>query len=139
MTDPLVPNDLALHDLLSTAQTIAVVGHSDNPGRTSYQIAAYLRAVGYTVYPVNPTVSMIDGQPSYPSLAAVPAPIDIVNVFRRSEFVDGIVTEAIAVGAKAIWTQLGVIDEAALQRAQDASLVVVMNRCIKVEHVRLGV
>ncbi|MAU13616.1 MAG: CoA-binding protein [Anaerolineaceae bacterium] len=139
MTNPLVPNDIDLHDLLSTAQTIAVVGHSDNPGRTSYQIAGYLRAVGYTIYPVNPTVSVIDGQPSYPSLAAVAAPIDIVNVFRRSEFVDGIVTEAIAVGAKAIWTQLGVIDEAALQRAQDTGLHVVMNRCIKVEHVRLGV
>ena len=139
MTNPLVPNGIDLHDLLSTAQTIAVVGHSDNPGRTSYQIAGYLRAVGYTIYPVNPTVSVIDGQPSYPSLAAVAAPIDIVNVFRRSEFVDGIVTEAIAVGAKAIWTQLGVIDEAALQRAQDTGLHVVMNRCIKVEHVRLGV
>ena len=139
MTDPFVPDDNALRDLLTTAQTIAVVGHSDNPNRTSYRIADYLRSVGYTVYPVNPTVSTIDGQPSYARLADVPVPIDIVDVFRRSEFVDGIVTEAIAVGAKAIWTQLGVIDEAALHRAQDAGLLVVMNRCIKVEHVRLGV
>ncbi|QPC85153.1 CoA-binding protein [Phototrophicus methaneseepsis] len=128
-----------MRDVLAQARTIAVVGHSDNPGRTSYQIARYLRNAGYTVYPVNPTVREIDGQPSYASLADVPEPIDIVNVFRRSEYVADVVDEAIDVGAKAIWTQLGVVDNAAGQRALEAGIDVAMNRCIKVEHARLGV
>lgn len=135
----LTNNDPALQDLLTNARVIAVVGHSDNPDRTSYRIAGYLRRAGYTVYPVNPTVAEIDGEKSYASLADVPEPIDIVDVFRRSEFLPGVVEDAIAVGAKAVWSQLGVYDEGAEQRALDAGLNVIMNRCIKVEHARLGV
>lgn len=139
MATNLNTSDNQMRDVLAQARTIAVVGHSDNPGRTSYQIARYLRNAGYTVYPVNPTVREIDGQPSYDSLADVPEPIDIVNVFRRSEYVADVVDEAIDVGAKAIWTQLGVVDNAAGQRALEAGIDVAMNRCIKVEHARLGV
>lgn len=133
MTD-LTTDDRAMREVLENARVIAVVGHSDKPHRTSYRIAQYLRQVGYTVYPVNPTVSEIDGQRSYASLADVPEPVDIVNVFRRSEHLPGIVDEAIAVGAKAVWAQLGVSDEDAKQKALAAGLDVAMNRCIKIEH-----
>lgn len=133
----LLYNVNAMRELLADARVIAVVGHSDRPYRTSYRIAQYLRQVGYTVYPVNPTVEQIDGTPSYPSLTDVPEPIDIVNVFRRSEYLPEIVEDAIRVGAKAIWAQLGVYDEAAQQRALEAGLNVIMNACIKVEHARL--
>lgn len=129
--------DEKMRHLLETARTIAVVGHSDKPYRTSYQIAEYLRGAGYRVFAVNPTIDAVNGEPSYPSLAAIQEPIDIVNVFRRSEHVSGIVDEAIQVGAKAIWTQLGVIDLDAATRAESAGLDVAMNRCIKVEHARL--
>jgi len=136
MTD-IILNDNASQELLSRAKVIAVVGHSDNPSRTSYRIAQYLRSVGYMVYPVNPTVDTIDGERSYPSLADVPQPIDIVNVFRRSEYVAGIVDEAIELNLPAIWTQLGVVDEQAAARAAEHGIAMVMNRCIKVEHNRL--
>ncbi len=126
-----------LHDLLARAKVIAVVGHSDKPHRTSYRIAQYLRQAGYKVYPVNPTVKEIDGLPCYPSLGAVPESIDIVDVFRRSEYLPDIVEESIAVGAKAIWMQLGVINEEAAQRAEKAGLDVVMDRCIMVDHRQL--
>ena len=98
-------DDQAMRDVLAKARVIAVVGHSDRPYRTSYRIAQYLRRAGYTVYPVNPTVTEIDGQPSYPTLADVPESIDIVNVFRRSEYLADVVDQAIAVGAKAVWAQ----------------------------------
>ncbi|HCF27146.1 MAG TPA: CoA-binding protein [Cyanobacteria bacterium UBA11049] len=130
-------DDNAMRDVLTNAKVIAVVGHSDKPERTSYQIAQFLRRVGYTVYPVNPMVSEIDGQPSYPSLKDVPEPVDIVNVFRRSEYLPEIVDEAIAVNAKAVWAQLGVSDEPSAQKALDAGLNVVMDACIKVEYLRL--
>lgn len=132
-----IQEDAALRRLLAEAQVIAVVGHSDDPSRTSYQIAAYLRRAGYTVYPVNPTVQTIDGQPCYPSLADVPGPVDIVDVFRRSEFLPGVTQEAIASGAKAVWGQLGVSHPDAAQLAEEAGLPLVMNRCIKVDHMRL--
>jgi uncharacterized protein len=124
----------AMRELLTRAQVVAVVGHSDKPYRTSYRIAQYLRQAGYTVYAINPTVSTIDGRPSYATLADVPEPIDIVNVFRRSEHLPQVVAEAIAVGAKAVWAQLGVVDAGARQAALDAGLAVAMDRCIKVEH-----
>ncbi|MAS37620.1 MAG: CoA-binding protein [Anaerolineaceae bacterium] len=130
-------SDKAMRIALEQAKVIAVVGHSDKPHRTSYRIAQYLRQVGYTVYPVNPTVMEIDGQPSYESLEAIPEPIDIVNVFRRSEHLSDIVDEAIRVGAKVVWAQLGVVDEQARQKALDAGMDVAMNRCIKIEHASL--
>lgn len=123
-----------MYDMLANARVIAVVGHSDQPHRTSYQIAQYLRQVGYVVYPVNPTVASIDGERSYASLAEVPEPIDIVNVFRRSEHLTAVVEEAIAVGAKGVWAQLGVHDKAAAERAAAAGLTLVMDECIKVRH-----
>ena len=91
-------NDLLMRQVLTQTQVIAVVGHSDKPHRTSYQIAQFLRQVGYTVYPVNPTVPEIDSQPSFASLNAIPEPIDLVNVFRRSEYLPEIVEQAIALG-----------------------------------------
>ncbi|MGJ3239394.1 MAG: CoA-binding protein [Anaerolineae bacterium] len=128
-----------MRTVLKAAQTIAVVGHSDKSYRTSYRIADYLRRAGYTVIPVNPTVSAIDGITSYPSLLEVPVAVDIVNVFRRSEHLPEIVEQAIAISTGALWTQLGVIDTNASTRAREAGLDVAMNLCIKVEHVRLGI
>src|SRR3972149_2537973 len=98
-----INNDKELKELLSSARVIAVVGHSDKPYRTSYEIAQYLRRVGYTVYPVNPTLDEIDGQKCYASLSEVPESIDIVDVFRRSEYLPGVVEDAIAAGAKGGW------------------------------------
>jgi uncharacterized protein len=134
-----MPNDKALRDILSNAKTIAVVGHSDKPSRTSYQIAQFLRAVGYRVYPVNPAVLEIDGQPSYATLKDIPEAIDIVNVFRRSEYLNEVVEEAIATNAKTIWAQLGVSDRQAAQNAIAAGLNIVMDTCIKIEYLRLKI
>lgn len=132
-----ITEDADFKRILSESRTIAVVGHSDNPARTSYNIAQYLRRAGYKVYPVNPTVSEIDGERSYASLHDIPEPIDIVDVFRRSEHLSDVVDDAIDVGAKVVWSQLGVIDEDAAEKAVDAGLDMVMNRCIKVEHQRI--
>lgn len=139
MADFLNEHTNTMRDVLKNAKTIAVVGHSDKSHRTSYQIADYLRAVGYTVYAVNPTVDEIDGEPSYASLADIPEPIDIVNVFRRSEYLADVVQEAIDTGTTAIWAQLGVDDPSARDMALSAGIHIATNRCIKVEHMRLGI
>ncbi len=130
-------DDNVMRDVLTNAKVIAVVGHSDKPERTSYRIAQFLQEVGYNVYPVNPLVNEIDGQPSYSSLKDVPEPVDIVNVFRRSEYLSAIVDEAIAVNARTVWAQLGVYDQPSAQKALDAGLNIVMDACIKVEYLRL--
>ena len=130
-------DDNVMRDVLTNAKVIAVVGHSDKPERTSYRIAQFLQEIGYTVYPVNPLVNEIDGQPSYSSLKDVPEPVDIVNVFRRSEYLSAIVDEAIAVNARTVWAQLGVYDQQSAQKALDAGLNIVMDACIKVEYLRL--
>ncbi|MGB3404151.1 MAG: CoA-binding protein [Microcoleaceae cyanobacterium] len=135
----LSPEDRTISNILTRSRVIAVVGHSDKPHRTSYQIAQFLKTVGYQVYAVNPTVTEIDNQPCYPSLKAIPESIDIVNVFRRSEFLPEIVTEAITVNAKTLWTQLDIINVAAAETAQNAGLTVIMNRCIKIEYNRLNI
>lgn len=132
-------DDDAMLIALQTAKTIAVVGHSDNQHRTSYQIANYLRRVGYKVIPVNPMIKEVNGDTSYASLHDVPEHVDIVNVFRRSEHVAGVIDDAIAIGADAIWTQLGVIDDTARDKALDADVDVATDLCIKVEHARLGI
>ena len=124
-------------DILQKSKVIVVVGHSDRPHRTSYQIAQTMRGLGYTVYPVNPTVSEINGEKSYASLADVPEPIDIVNVFRRSEHLRGVVEEAIAVGAGVVWAQLGVADPEAERIAEEAGMPIVMDTCIKVAYYHL--
>lgn len=132
-------DDNAMRVVLTNAKVIAVVGHSDKLERTSFVVAQFLRDVGYKVYPVNPMVSEIDGQPSYPSLKDVPELVDIVNVFRRSEYLPEVVDEAIAVNAKTVWAQLGVYDQPSAQKALDAGLNIVMDACIKVEYMRLRV
>lgn len=132
-------DDNTLRDVLAHTKVIAVVGHSEKPARTSYQIANFLRRVGYTVIPVNPTVSEIDGQASYASLRDVPQPVDLVNVFRRSEYLPEIVEDAIAIKTKTLWTQLGIYDEVSAQKALEARLNVVMDSCIKIEYQRLGI
>lgn len=132
------PPDAALHDLLAASRTIAVVGHSDKPYRDSYSVAQYLRDAGYRVYAVNPNLRTVAGDTAYPDLRQLPERIDIVNVFRRAEHLSQVVEDAIAIGARAVWGQYGVVDAAAAERGQAAGLVVVMDRCIKVEHRRLG-
>ncbi len=127
-----------ISDVLRESKVIAVVGHSDKPYRTSYAIAKYLSRVGYKVYPVNPLHESIDGEISYPSVSSIPEKVDIVNVFRRSEHLDGIVDDAIKAGAKVLWSQLGVYDQTAGDKAEKAGLKVIMNRCIEVEHKSLN-
>jgi uncharacterized protein len=130
--------DNQIRELLKSARTIGVVGLSDHSWRPSNEVAAYLRAVGYTIVPINPTVQTALELTAYPDLmaAAREHPIDIVNIFRRPEFVPDIVEQAIAIHARAVWMQLGVIHRAAATRADEAGLIVVMDRCIKVEHQR---
>lgn len=134
-------SDAEMRQILEGAQVIAIVGESNDHYYTSYQVAQYLKEMGYTVYPVNPTIDQVDGDKSYPALKDVPDPIDIVDVFRSPEFLPEIIGEAIAVKAKTIWTQLGVvwIDDTAEQNAQAAGLKVISNKCIRTEHERLGI
>ena len=122
--------------VLDDCKTIAVVGLSSNPGRPSYGVASYMRGRGYNVIPVNPNETEVFGAKAYSSLADVPDKIDLVDVFRRSSEAGSAVDQAIAVGAQAVWLQEGVIDEAAAKRAQDAGLLVVMDRCWLKEHAR---
>jgi len=132
-------SDAERRDLLATSHTIAVVGHSDKPQRDSYRIARYLREVGYRVYAVNPMLETIEGERVYPDLQSLPEPMDVVDVFRRSIFLPEIAEAAIAIRARAIWGQLGVSHTQAEARARAAGLIVVSNRCILVEHERLGI
>src|SRR6476620_2560627 len=115
---------------------IAVVGLSSDPWRPSYDVTRYMMQQGYEITPVNPKEKEVFGQPAYASLGDLPEPPEVVNVFRRAEFVSEVVDEAIAAGAKALWLQFDVVDYAAARRAREAGLIVVMNRCIKVEHAR---
>ena len=113
---------------------IAVVGLSSDPSRPSYDVARYLQRQGYTIIPVNPKETEVLGEKSYPTLSDIPEPPDVVDIFRRPEYVGEIVDEAIRVGAKAVWLQLGVINEEAARKAREAGLLVVMDRCMKIEH-----
>ena len=122
--------------ILDECRTIAVVGLSSNPSRASNSVAGYMRRNGYQVIAVNPNESSVFGETSYPDLSAVPDKIDLVDVFRRSDEAGKAVDQAIAVGAKAVWLQEGVIDSDAAQRALDAGLLVVMDRCWLKEHIR---
>ena len=131
------PSDQQIKDLLQKAHTIAVVGLSSSRLRASYGVSQYMQSAGYRIIPVNPNEGEVLGEKSYARLEDVPEKIDVVDVFRRSEFVPEIVDAAIRVGARAIWLQDGVVDEAAAQRARDAGLFVVMDDCILREHRRL--
>jgi predicted CoA-binding protein len=124
-------------ELMRDAKTIAVVGVSSNPDRPSNEVARYLLDHGFTVYMVNPTETEVLGQPAYASVRALPGPVDIVDIFRRSPDVPPVVDDAIAAGAKAVWMQLDIVHEEAAARARDAGLEVVMDRCTKIEHQRL--
>ena len=130
------PDDSYL-TILRTARTVAVVGLSPNPERPSHRVARYLQGQGYRIVPVNPTVESVLGERSYPSLAEIPEPVDVVDVFRRSEEVPPLVEEAIRIRAKAVWMQEGVVHEEAAAKARAAGLAVVMDRCMLKEHERL--
>ena len=132
-----MPEAEKIAELLKSAKTIAVVGLSDNPARTSYGVSAYMQSQGYRIIPVNPAISEALGEKAYPTLSEVPEKIDIVNVFRRPEHVPEVVDEAIRLGVPAIWMQEGVVHEAA-EKARQAGIFVVMNRCILKEHGRLA-
>ena len=123
--------------ILDECQTIAVVGLSSDPSRASNSVAGYMRRNGYRVIAVNPNETSVFGDVSYPDLSAVPAKIDLVDIFRRSDEAGKAVDQAIAAGAKAVWLQEGVIDREAAQRALDAGLLVVMDRCWLKEHIRV--
>ena len=129
--------DEQMAQILKNAHVIAIVGYSNDPSRASYRIGQYLERMEYTVYPVNPTIEEVNGNRSYPTLADVPEQVDIVNVFRRPQYLRGIVEEAIAIGAPVVWAQLGVADKEAARIGSEAGVTVIMNRCIKVEHARL--
>ena len=133
---PMITSDSDIDQLLRTSRTIAVVGLSDNPGRDSYRVSRYMQQQGYTIIPVNPTVEEVLGERSVPDLERIGRPVDIVNIFRRPEHVPAIVEAAIRTGAKAVWTQLGIVHEEAARRAAEAGLTVVMDRCLLIEHRR---
>lgn len=127
----------SVNEILRAAQTIAVVGFSPKPGRPSHMVGRYLMDAGFTVYPVNPGVDKILGVVSYPDLASIPGPVDVVDIFRRSEDVYPIVEAAIAIQAKVVWMQQGIVNHDAAELAEKAGLKVVMDRCIKIDHANL--
>lgn len=132
-------NDSTVIDnLLSNAQNWAIVGLSAKPERASYRVAAKLQSIGKTIIPVNPVEDEILGEKSYPNLASIPDDVDVVDIFRRADLAGVHVDEAIEIGAKAVWMQLEVIDQDAADRAEDAGLDVVMDRCPAIELRRRG-
>jgi uncharacterized protein len=123
--------------LLTTTRTWAIVGCSSSPYRDSHDVARFLLRHGFEIVPVNPHVNEVLGRTCYPALADVPVPVDVVDIFRRSDAAGAHVDEAIEIGARGVWMQLGVVDEDAAARARAAGLEVVMNRCPKIELPRL--
>jgi len=132
MAAPAVPDQIT--EILQKAKTIAVVGLSDNPLRPSHGVAAYLQSQGYRIIPVNPEITSSLGEQAYPSLLDVPEKIDIVDIFRRPEFVEEVVDQAIQLKASAVWMQEEIVHEKAAQKARSAGIYVVMDRCILLEH-----
>jgi len=123
-----------VRELLSRVKTIAVVGLSSNPMRPSFGVSQYMQGKGYRIIPVNPNESSVLGEKAYASLSEIPDRIDMVDVFRRPEFVSEIVDEVIRLKIPALWLQEGVVDEAAASKAREAGITVVMDRCILKEH-----
>ena len=128
------PQPDPITDLLQHTKTIAVVGLSNDPWRTSHGVSAYMQSQGYRIIPVNPQIESCLGERAYPSLLDVPEKIDLVNIFRRSEFVEEVVDQAIQLKVPAIWMQEDVIHEKAAAKARQAGIFVVMDRCILKEH-----
>ncbi|NDI33522.1 CoA-binding protein [Chengkuizengella sediminis] len=127
------PSRDQIKEILKQAETVAVVGLSDKSDRTSYMVSEAMQKRGYTIIPVNPNAEEILGQKSYKSLMDIPQSVDIVNVFRRSEYTAPVAKEAVEIGAKVLWLQLGIENEESAQIAKDGGLEVIMDRCIKVE------
>jgi predicted CoA-binding protein len=135
---PYVTDDIAgLRRVLSDNHTVAMVGLSANWYRPSFFAAKYLQEHGYRVIPVNPAYEEVLGERCYPNLAAIDGPVDVVDCFRRAEDIGPIADEAIAIGARVLWMQLGVVNVDAARKAHDAGMEVVMNRCMKIEYARM--
>lgn len=131
------PADNQIREILQKSKNIAVVGLSENEERDSHRVARYLTANGYNVIPVNPSANEIMGKRSYADLASIPERVDIVNVFRRSEHLPAVVEASLPLKPLCVWAQLGVVDEGAASRAAGRGVVMIMDRCIMVEHKRL--
>jgi predicted CoA-binding protein len=129
---------MTISELLRDAKTIAVVGLSSRRSRPSYGVSEYMQHAGYRIVPVNPGETEVLGEHAYSDLDSVPEKVDIVDIFRRSEFVPDIVDAAIRIGAKAVWMQEGVVHDEAAEKARAAGLTVIMDRCILKEHRKLG-
>jgi predicted CoA-binding protein len=136
MPTPTSPEEI--ESILKETRTIAVVGLSNRPDRASYRVAAYMQQQGYRILPVNPAVEEVLGEKAYASLEEIPEPIDLVNVFRRPEHVPPLIDSAIAIAARGIWLQLGIVSNASLAKARQAGLRTVQNRCLMVEHRRFA-
>ena len=123
--------------ILNSVQTIAVVGLSASKTRAGYTVSKYMQEVGYRIIPVNPNLNESLGETAYPDLRSMPEPVDMVLIFRRSEHIPPVVDEAIEIGAKVVWMQLGIINEEAAQKAREAGLEVIQDSCIAVDHRQL--
>ena len=132
------PDDQTLKELMANVKTIAVVGLSTNPSKDSYRVAEYLKDQGYRIIPVNPAAKEIMGLTSYPDLASIPDPVDVVDVFRKPEHTPAIADEAAAIGAKILWLQLGIRNQEAKEKAKKAGLIFVQDACMLREHMRLA-
>ena len=132
------PMEREVADILRKSKTVAVVGISDKEERDSHKVARYLKNHGYRIIPVNPKLTEVLGETCYPDLRSVPDHIDVVDVFRSIDAIPSIVEEAVAVGADAVWMQIGLQHEEAAEKARKAGLAVVMNRCMKIEHSQLS-
>ncbi len=128
----------AEEEILKNNKTIAVVGLSSNPERPSYRVASYLKDKGYKIIPVNPNEKVVLGEACYPDLSSIPGHVDVVDIFRKSEDCPPIAQEAVKIGADVVWMQEGVVSEEAAKCARDAGLKVVMDKCIKKEHQKMG-
>jgi predicted CoA-binding protein len=130
------PEDEEIKEILEKNQVIAVVGLSPKPDRDSHKVAKYLQEHGYLIVPVRPKAKEILGEQAYDRLKDIPFPVDVVDIFRNVDAIPGIVDEAIDIGAKVVWMQLGLAENQSAQKAREAGLQVVMNKCLKIEHSR---
>ncbi|MFB4211450.1 CoA-binding protein [Shouchella sp. JSM 1781072] len=130
------PSDQRIKEILDTKKRIAVVGLSDNPDRTSYMVTQAMQDAGYKIVPINPNVEHVLGEKSYRSISDLDVEVDMVNIFRRSEFLPELAKETVEAGIPIFWTQLGVVDEGAYDYLQEHNVETVMDRCIKVEHAK---